>query len=79
MMLIREQFRVRLILMRRVPGIFMAEYEQGDIAHDLFGTACCMGLEGIVSKRRERAYERGRCKHWDAIPQRGLWLWASPL
>ena len=23
-----------------------------------------MGLEGLVSKHRERRYEAGRCKHW---------------
>jgi hypothetical protein len=33
----------------------MANYEQGEIGHDLFRAACRMGLEGIVSKRRDRS------------------------
>jgi ATP-dependent DNA ligase len=32
----------------------VADYEQGDIGHDLFRAACRMGLEGIVSKHRGR-------------------------
>jgi hypothetical protein len=44
--------------------IFMADYEQGDIGHDLFRAVCRMGPEGIVSKHRDRAYHGGRCKHW---------------
>jgi ATP-dependent DNA ligase len=39
------------LLKRCLPGIFIAEYEQGDIGHDLFLTTCKMGLEGFVSKR----------------------------
>jgi hypothetical protein len=41
-----------------VVGIFMADYEQGDIGHDLFHAACRMGLEGIVSKYRGRLSSR---------------------
>jgi ATP-dependent DNA ligase len=52
------------LLSRPVNGIFVAEYEQGDIGQDLFRVACNMGLEGIVSKRLDRAYGAGRCKHW---------------
>jgi ATP-dependent DNA ligase len=37
---------------------------QGDIGHDLFRGAYCMGLQGIVSKHRGRAYCGGKCKHW---------------
>ena len=39
------------LLARRVDGIFLSEYEQGEIGPDLFRHACLMGLEGIVSKR----------------------------
>jgi hypothetical protein len=28
------------------------------------GAACRMGLEGMVSKHRDRAYGGGRCAHW---------------
>jgi bifunctional non-homologous end joining protein LigD len=52
------------LLSRPVDGIFTAEYEQRDIGDDLFRAACKMGLEGIVSKRLDRAYGAGRCKHW---------------
>ena len=52
------------LLKRRIPGIFIAEYEQGKIGRDLFRVACNMGLEGIVSKRRDCAYAPGKCRHW---------------
>jgi bifunctional non-homologous end joining protein LigD len=52
------------LLSEPVDGIFIAEYEQGDIGPVLFQVACNMGLEGIVSKRLDRAYGAGRCKHW---------------
>jgi bifunctional non-homologous end joining protein LigD len=29
-----------------------------------------MGLEGLVSKHRERRYEAGRCKHWIKVKNR---------
>jgi hypothetical protein len=45
-------------------GIFIAEYEQGDIGDVLFRVACNMGLEGIVSKRLDRSYGVGKCAHW---------------
>jgi bifunctional non-homologous end joining protein LigD len=30
----------------------------------MFEHACKLGLEGIVSKRRDRAYRAGRSMHW---------------
>jgi len=33
----------------------------------MFQHACKLGLEGIVSKRRDRAYRAGRCTHWIKI------------
>jgi bifunctional non-homologous end joining protein LigD len=30
----------------------------------MFDAACKLGLEGIVSKRRDKAYVPGPCKHW---------------
>jgi ATP-dependent DNA ligase len=51
-------------LARRPEGIFVAPFEQGEIGPDLFRAACLMGLEGMVSKRRDRAYRAGRCNHW---------------
>jgi bifunctional non-homologous end joining protein LigD len=40
---------------------------QGEIGPDLFRAACRMGLEGLVSKRRDRVYRGGRCLHWIKI------------
>jgi ATP-dependent DNA ligase len=52
----------------KVPsGILVAPFEQGEIGPDLFRAACRMGLEGLVSKRRDRAYRGGRCNHWIKI------------
>jgi bifunctional non-homologous end joining protein LigD len=42
------------LLARRTDGIFTAQFEQGEIGPDLFRAACNMGLEGLVSKRRDR-------------------------
>jgi bifunctional non-homologous end joining protein LigD len=39
------------LLARRVDGIFLSDFEQGEIGPDLFRHACAMGLESIVSKR----------------------------
>ena len=39
---------------------FIAHWEQGEIGPDLFRAACRMGLEGIVSKHRSRAYTGGK-------------------
>jgi bifunctional non-homologous end joining protein LigD len=36
----------------------------GAIGPRLFDQACQMGLEGIVSKHRERGYKAGRSQHW---------------
>jgi bifunctional non-homologous end joining protein LigD len=52
------------LLRGRPDGIFVAPFEQGEIGPDLFRAACGMGLEGLVSKHRDRAYRGGRCPHW---------------
>jgi ATP-dependent DNA ligase len=52
------------LLAGRPDGIFIAPFEQGEIGPDLYRAACRMGLEGLVSKRRDRAYRGGRCLHW---------------
>src|SRR4029077_19114056 len=44
------------LLARRVDGIFLSDYEQGEIGPDPFRHACLMGLEGMVSKHRESNY-----------------------
>jgi bifunctional non-homologous end joining protein LigD len=36
----------------------------GDDGPAMFRHACAMGLEGIVSKRRDAPYRSGRSPHW---------------
>jgi bifunctional non-homologous end joining protein LigD len=55
------------LLSDHVDGIFIAEYERGEIGDVLFRVACNMGLEDIVSKHLDRAYGAGRCRHWVKI------------
>jgi ATP-dependent DNA ligase len=52
------------LLKRRVDGILLNDFERGEIGPDLFKAACQMGLEGLVSKRRDRPYRAGPSKHW---------------
>jgi bifunctional non-homologous end joining protein LigD len=56
--------------LRRPDGIFVAPYEQGEIGPDLFRAACTMGLEGLVSKRRDRPYRGGRSPDWIKVKNR---------
>jgi ATP-dependent DNA ligase len=44
------------LLARRPEGIFLSEFEQGEIGPDLFRKVCEFGLEGLVSKHRDRPY-----------------------
>jgi bifunctional non-homologous end joining protein LigD len=52
------------LLTRRPDGIFVAPFEQGEIGPDLFRKACEFGLEGLVSKHRDRAYRAGTSPNW---------------
>jgi ATP-dependent DNA ligase len=58
------------LLARRPDGIFLSDFEQGEIGSDLFVAACRMGLDGLVSKHRDRPYCSGRCKHWVKVKNR---------
>ena len=58
------------LLARRPEGIFLSPFEQGEIGPDLFRKACEFGLEGIVSKHRDRPYQAGRSKHWIKVKNR---------
>jgi ATP-dependent DNA ligase len=51
------------LLARQPERIFLSPFEQGEIGPDLFRKACEFGLEGLVSKRRDRPYQAGRSKH----------------
>jgi bifunctional non-homologous end joining protein LigD len=50
--------------------MFIAPFEQGEIGPDLFQQACKFGLEGLVSKRRDRPYRAGRSKDWIKVKDR---------
>jgi bifunctional non-homologous end joining protein LigD len=52
------------LLTKGVDGILLSDFEQGEIRPDLFRHACLMGLEGLVSKHRDRPYRGGRSPHW---------------
>ena len=52
------------LLARRINGIFLSDFERGEIGPDLFRHACLMGLEGLVSKRNDRAYRAGVSPNW---------------
>jgi bifunctional non-homologous end joining protein LigD len=58
------------LLARRPDGIFLAPFEQGEIGPDLFRKACEFGLEGLVSKHRDRSYRGGRSPHWVKVKNR---------
>jgi ATP-dependent DNA ligase len=58
------------LLARRPEGIFISEFEQGEIGPDLFRQACKFGLEGLVSKRRESIYRAGRSPSWVKVKNR---------
>jgi bifunctional non-homologous end joining protein LigD len=51
------------ILIRAGPGIGFNEHIKGDGA-SVFQDACKLGLEGIVSKRKDSRYISGRSLHW---------------
>ncbi len=52
------------LLARRVDGIFVSDFEQGEIGPDLFRHACLLRLEGLVSKLKDRPYRPGRSPNW---------------
>lgn len=67
--LLKRKEKLGEILRRRPEGIFVAPFEPGEIGPRLFTAACEMGLEGIVSKRRDRGY-RPRVCDWVKVKNR---------
>jgi hypothetical protein len=45
-------------------GVRLSEHLEGAQGPAMFHHACSMGLEGIVSKRRDAPYRSGRCSDW---------------
>jgi ATP-dependent DNA ligase len=58
------------LLARQLDGIFLSDFEEGEIGPDLFRKAREFGLEGLVSKHRDRPYRGGRQKHWIKVKNR---------
>ena len=56
--------QLRSLLVRSKMGIVESDHVAGDDGAKIFKAACEIGLEGIVSKRRDRPYVSGPCKHW---------------
>jgi bifunctional non-homologous end joining protein LigD len=52
------------ILARAAPGLRFNEHLDEEDGPLVFLHACKMGLEGIVSKRRDSPYSSGRSPHW---------------
>ena len=52
-----------IILAKAGPGIRCNEHMDGD-GETVFRHACKLGLEGIVSKRKDSAYRSGRSPDW---------------
>ena len=64
------RWRFCLIDRRRPDSIFVNPFERGEIGPDLLLKACEFGLEGLVSKHRDRPYQSGRSKHWIKVKNR---------
>jgi bifunctional non-homologous end joining protein LigD len=54
---------LQVMLAKARPGIRFNEHIEGD-GPTVFAHACEMGLEGIVSKRKDSPYRSGRSPHW---------------
>jgi bifunctional non-homologous end joining protein LigD len=51
----------------RLTGIFLSDFERGEIGPDRFRHACLMGLEGLVAKRHDRPNRAGVSPNWVKI------------
>jgi bifunctional non-homologous end joining protein LigD len=58
------------LLARRINGIFLADFERGPDRSRPIRHACLMGLEGLVSKHKDRPYRPGRSPHWVKVKNR---------
>ncbi len=50
------------LLRRRLDGIQLIEHIEATDGHTVFEHACKLGLEGILSKRRDKPYQHGRSR-----------------
>jgi bifunctional non-homologous end joining protein LigD len=54
---------LRSLLVKVAPGLRWNEHVEGD-GETIFRHACKLGLEGIVSKRKDSPYRSGRSPDW---------------
>ena len=52
------------VLARSAPGLRLNEHMEDEDGPLVFHHACKLGLEGIVSKRKDSPYRSGRSPHW---------------
>jgi bifunctional non-homologous end joining protein LigD len=52
------------VLVKAGPGIRFHEHLEYDDGETVFRHACKLGLEGIVSKRKDSRYRSGRSRDW---------------
>jgi ATP-dependent DNA ligase len=64
------EYRAECEIRNTARCIIISPFEQGEIGPHLFRAACGMGLEGLVSKRRDRPYQGGRSKYWLKVKNR---------
>ena len=56
--------RLAAVLEGGSAALRFSEHMEGEHGPAMFREACRMGLEGIVSKRRDSRYRSGRCPAW---------------
>jgi bifunctional non-homologous end joining protein LigD len=52
------------VLARAAPGLRLNQHMEKEDRPLVFHHACKLGLEGIVSKRKDSRYRSGRSPHW---------------
>jgi bifunctional non-homologous end joining protein LigD len=62
--LVDRKERLASALQRAPEGVRYSEHMDAPDGPVMYAHACRLGLEGIVSKRRDRAYRGVRCPHW---------------
>ncbi len=62
--LARRKAALAKLLRRSHDGIQIVEHIEAEDGATVFAHACKLGLEGIVSKRRDKPYRHGRSRDW---------------
>ena len=62
--LVGRRAMLRKLIRRVGPVLIFSEHMDAADGERMFRHACALGLEGIVSKRLDKPYSSGRCRHW---------------